>query len=152
MKNPDKNLSGKSDEREVKKCKTWFFTLHSSFLILRKHSFHTAKGKLWPRQRPCFTASNMTFHTTKHGLSRNETLPLANLDFVNCTFTDKQSRNNLSVNTLQKPSKIALFSPKEQFVQEDALNLGSKFEVYLTKSTPFILPNFRIWQYETKHL
>jgi len=33
VKNPDRNLSGKSDEREVKLCKTCFFTLHfySSF-------------------------------------------------------------------------------------------------------------------------
>jgi len=45
MKNPDKKLSGKSGEREVKNCKRRFFTLHSSFFILRKHSFHTAKPK-----------------------------------------------------------------------------------------------------------
>ena len=34
MKIPDKNLSGKSDEREVKICKNRFFTLHSLFFIL----------------------------------------------------------------------------------------------------------------------
>ena len=43
-------------------------------------------------------------------------------------FTDKQSRNHLSVNALQKTSKIALFSTKNIFVQKDGLNLGSKFE------------------------
>ena len=32
--NIDKNLSGKSDEREVKICKNRLFTLHSSFFIL----------------------------------------------------------------------------------------------------------------------
>ena len=44
VKYPDKNLSGKSDEREVKLCKNRFFTLHSSFFILPKLSFHTAKA------------------------------------------------------------------------------------------------------------
>ena len=89
MKIPDKNLSGKSDEREVKICKNQFFTLHSSSFISRKHSFGSAKHKLWPRQRPCFIAWNITFHTTKPYLSRNETLPFANLDFVNRQITDK---------------------------------------------------------------
>ena len=83
IKNPDKNLSGKSDEREVKMCKTWFFTHHSSFFISRELSSRSAKHKLWPRQRSCFIASNITFHTTKHGLSCSETLPLANSYFVN---------------------------------------------------------------------
>ena len=124
----DKSLSGKSDEIEVNFCKNLFFTHHSSSLILRKIRFRIAKGKLWPRQRLCFIASNMVFHTTKHGLSRYETLPLANLDFVNCTFTDKQSHNNLSVNTLRKTSKIALFSTGKLFVRSDGLNLGLKFE------------------------
>ena len=41
--NIDKNLSGKSDEREVKMCKNWLFTLHSLFFISRKTSFRTAK-------------------------------------------------------------------------------------------------------------
>ena len=44
--NIDKNLSGKSDEIDVKKCKNWFFTLHSLFFISRKTSFRTAKHKL----------------------------------------------------------------------------------------------------------
>ena len=46
MKIPDKNLSGKSDEREVKLCKNRFFALHSTFFILRKLRFHIAKGML----------------------------------------------------------------------------------------------------------
>jgi len=46
MKNPDKKLSGKSDEREVKMCKNRFFTLHSSFFIFPLLSFRTAKRKL----------------------------------------------------------------------------------------------------------
>jgi hypothetical protein len=43
VKELDKNLSGKSDEREVKICKNWLFTLHSLFFILRKTSFCSAK-------------------------------------------------------------------------------------------------------------
>jgi len=46
MKNPDKNLSGKSDEREVKLCKNGVLVLHPSFFILRKTSFLTAKHKV----------------------------------------------------------------------------------------------------------
>ena len=88
VKNLDKNLSRKSDEREVKNCKNRFFTLHSSFFILRELSFRTAKHKLSSPQRPCFTASNITFHTTKHNLWRSETLPLANSHFVNRPITD----------------------------------------------------------------
>ena len=113
--NLDKNLSGKSDEREVKICKNRFFTLHPSFLIFRKLSFRTAKHKLSPSQRPCFTASNMTFHTTKHNLWRSETLPFANLLFVNRAITDLFPCNHLSVNALQKPSKIAFFSTERSF-------------------------------------
>jgi len=37
----DKNLSGKSDEREVKICKNRDSTLHPSFFILRKLRFLT---------------------------------------------------------------------------------------------------------------
>ena len=132
MKNPDKNLSGKSDEREVKLCKIRFFTLHSSFFILRKHSFRTVKPKGWPRQRPCFIAWNMVFHTMKPYLWRTETLPFAIPSFVNRPFTIEYPRNHLSVNALRKTSKIALFSSEEQFVQKHALYLGSKFELYLT--------------------
>jgi len=78
-----KNLSGKSDERDVKLCKTWFFTLHSSFFISWKLSFHTAKGKLSSHQRPCFIALNISFRTTKRYLWRSETIPLANPFYVN---------------------------------------------------------------------
>ena len=115
MKNSDKNLSEKSGEREVKNCKIWFFTLHPSFFILRKHRFRSTKGKLWPRQRLCLVAWNITFHTTKHGLSRNETLPLANLLFVNCPFTDEYPCNHLSFNTLRKTSKNGVFSTEWPF-------------------------------------
>ena len=134
MKNPDKSLSGKSDEREVKMCKTWFFTHHSSFFILRKHSFRTAKHKLWPRQRPCFIASNITFHTTKHGLSRSETLPLANSYFVNHPIINQYLCNRLSVNELTKTSKNGVFRPSDSFVTSTPCFLGSKFEYSLTKS------------------
>ena len=124
----NKNLSGKSDEREVKMCKNRLFTLHPSFFILRKTSFHSAKGKLWLRQSLCLVAWNMVFHTMKPYLSCNETLPLANSFFVNRQVTDKQSRNHLPVNALRETSKIALFSTKNVFVQTDGLYLGSKFE------------------------
>jgi len=42
MKNPDKSLSGKRDEREVKICKNRFFNLHSSFFIFPSLRFHRA--------------------------------------------------------------------------------------------------------------
>jgi len=74
----------------------------------------------------------MTFHTAKHGLSHDKTLPLANSSFVNYPFTDKRSCNHLSINTLRKTSKIAFFSTKNIFVQKDGLNLGSKFEYSFT--------------------
>ena len=64
----------------------------------------------------------------KHGLSRSETLPLANSYFVNRTITDEQSCNHLSLNDLRKTSKNALFSTGKLFVRSDGLNLGLKFE------------------------
>ena len=100
VKYPDKNLSGKSDEREVKMCKSGFFTLHSSSPILRKHSFHTAKHKLWLHQRSCFTAWNITFHTMKPYLSHDETLPFANPFFVNKSTKKKFLRNHLVASDL----------------------------------------------------
>ena len=111
MKCIDKNLSGKSDD-----------------------SFRTAKGKLSPRQRPCFIASNMVFHTTKRYLWRSETIPLANSFYVNRSVTDDVFCNYLSANKLQKTSKNAFFPAKNIFVQNDALYLGSKFEYYLTNT------------------
>ena len=110
-----KNLSGKSDERDVKLCKTRFFTLHSLFFISWKLSFHTAKGKLSSRQRPCFIALNISFRTTKRYLWRSETIPLANFDFVNRPFTVLNSCNHLSVNILQKTSKNGVFSTEWPF-------------------------------------
>ena len=44
MKIPDKKLSGKMHEREVKICKNLFFTLHSSFFIFPSVRFRSAKG------------------------------------------------------------------------------------------------------------
>ena len=113
--NLDKNLSGKSDEREVKNCKNCFFTLHPSFLIFRKLSFRTAKHKLSSPQRPCFTASNITFHTTKHNLWRSETLPFANSLFVNRQITVLNLRNHLLITTLRKTSKNGVFSTERPF-------------------------------------
>jgi len=52
----------------------------------------------------------MTFHTTKPYLWRSETLPLANPFFVNREITDKLLHNHLSINTLRKTPKIAVFS------------------------------------------
>ena len=135
MKEFDKNLSGKSDEREVKLCKTWFFTLHSSFFIFPSLSFRTAKHKLWPPQRPCFIASNITFHTTKPYLSRSETLPLANLYFVNRPFTVQNSRNHLSSNTLRKTSKNAVFSTEGPFRCQHPLFFGVKIRILFDKSS-----------------
>ena len=113
--NIDKNLSGKSDEREVKICKNGLFTLHSSFFILWKVSFHTSKGKLWRGQSLCFIASNMVFHTTKPYLSRTKTLLLTNLYFVNRPFTVLNPCNHLSANMLRKTSKIDVFSTEWPF-------------------------------------
>ena len=45
MKKTDKQLSGKSDEIEVKKCKNRFFTLHSPFFILRELSSRKMKNE-----------------------------------------------------------------------------------------------------------
>jgi hypothetical protein len=63
MKKPDKNLSGKSDEREVKICKNDSspFIFHSSFYYFSFNffpslRFRSVKGKLSPPQRLCFTA------------------------------------------------------------------------------------------------
>ena len=46
VKELDKNLSGKSGEIDVKKRKSRFFILYSSFFILRELSSRTAKGKV----------------------------------------------------------------------------------------------------------
>ena len=66
-------------------------------------------------------------------LSRNETLPFANSDFVNRSITNIHSCNHLSINALRKTSKIALFPTENIFVQNDGLNLGVKFEFSTTK-------------------
>ena len=143
VKELDKNLSGKSDEREVKICKNRFFTLHSSFFILRKLSFRTAKHKLSSPQRPCFTASNITFHTTKHNLWRSETLPLANSYFVNRPFTVLNTCNHLSVNTLRKTSKIAVFSTEVPFRDLHPPFFGVKIRILFDK-IPFTRFKIRV--------
>ena len=132
---------GKRDEREVKICKNQFFTLHSSFFIFPLLRFHRAIHKLWPRQRLCFIASNITFHTTKHGLSCCETLPLANLYFVNRTITNQYPRSHLSINALQKTAEIAVFWPTALFVVSTPCFLGSKFEYSFTKVAMNISPH-----------
>ena len=50
-KKTQQNLVGKSDEREVKICKSRFFALHSQFFILRKLRFLTPIPYLWRCQR-----------------------------------------------------------------------------------------------------
>ena len=146
MKEFDKNLSGKSDEREVKMCKTWFFILYSSFFIFWKLSFRTAKHKLWPRQRSCLVAWNMTFHTTKPYLSRTKSLPLANLYFVNRPFTVQNSRNHLSSNTLRKTSKITVFLTEWPFRCQHPLFFGVKIRIFLYKSPHSRMPNCKWYQ------
>ena len=79
--------------------------LHSSSFIL-----HFAKDKLSHCETLALTAPKVMFGRMKHGLSRNETLPLANLLFVNRPFTDEYPCNHLSFNTLRKTSKNGVFS------------------------------------------
>ena len=134
MKNPDKNLSGKSDEIEVKICKNRFFPLHSSFFILRKHSFRCAKHNLWVAQSLCFVRWNITFHTMKPYLSHGETLPLANLFYVNRSVTIKHPCNHLSANTLPKTSKIAVFSTESPFRCQHPLFFGVKIRILFDNS------------------
>ena len=59
-------------------------------------------------------------------LSRTKTLPLANSDFVNRLFTDKNPCNRLSDNKLPKTSKIAVFSTEVLFRDQDPLFFGVK--------------------------
>ncbi len=77
--------------------------LHSSSFIL-----HFMKGKLSHRETLALSEPKVMFHRLKHDL--------------------KHSRNHLSVNNLQKTSKIAFFSSEGQFLHEDAILEGSKFE------------------------
>ena len=146
----DKNLSGKSDEREVKLCKTWFFTLHSSFFISWKLSFHTAKGKLSSRQRPCFIALNISFRTTKRYLWQSETIPLANFDFVNRPFTVLNSCNHLSVNILQKTSKNGVFSTEWPFRDQYPLFFGVKIRILFDKIPFFPMRNEMMLRHHVK--
>ncbi len=72
----------------------------------------------------------------KHGLSRSETLPLANLFFVNHQMTDEYSCNHLSVNDLQKTSKNGVFSAERHFRDLYPLFFGVKIRILFDKS-PF---------------
>ena len=121
-------------------CKNSFFTLHPSFFIFSSLSFHTAKGKLWPRQRLCFIAWNMVFHPAKPYLSRTKTLPFANSDFVNRPFTDKYPCNHLSINTLRKTTKVGVFSTEWPFRELHPPFFGLKIRILFDK-----IPFTRIW-------
>ena len=118
MKDFDKNLSGKSDEREVKICKNGSFTLYPSFFIFPSLRFLTPIPYLWASQRICLVALNISFSTTKRYLWRGETLPLANSDYVNREITDKNLCNNLSINALQKSTKSGLLFDQKYFCSE----------------------------------
>ena len=59
--------------------------------------------------------------------------------FVHRPFTNKNPCNKLSVNVLRKTAKIALFSNKNLFIRKEGLNLGLKFEVFLTKGRERLL-------------
>ena len=76
----------------------------------------------------------MVFHTTKHNLWRSETIPLANLFFVNREITDKYSCNHLSDNTLRKTSKNAVFSAKRPFRDQYPPFFGAKIRIFIDKS------------------
>ena len=41
--------------------------------------------------------------------------------------------NNCQSTCYEKPLKMRSFRPKDTFVRKDALNLGAKFECFLTK-------------------
>jgi len=87
MKKPDKKLSGKSDEIEVKICKNQelptrfgdepnYFLLPNSYFrhclsfAVRKVSFDRAKGYVSPPQTSPFTRRNMVFRAAKPYLSQ----------------------------------------------------------------------------------
>ena len=76
----------------------------------------------------------MVFHTTKHNLWRSETIPLANLFFVNREITDKCPCNHLSDNTLRKTSKNAVFSTKRPFRDQYPPFFGAKIRIFIDKS------------------
>ena len=148
MKNSDKNLSRKSDEIEVKICKNRFFPLHSSFFILRKHSFRCAKHNLWVAQSLCFVRWNITFHTMKPYLSHGETLPLANLFYVNRSITIEHPCNHLSANTLPKTSKNAVFSTESPFRCQHPLFFGVKIRSFLDKILKILcFKKDRVWRF-----
>ena len=133
-------MSGKSYEREVKICKNDFspFIFHSSFHYFSFNFFPSLRfltpiPYLWLRQRSCFVASNITFHTTKHGLWRSETIPLANSFFVNRPFTDINPCNYMSISELRKTSKNGIFSTEWPFRCQHPLFFGVKIRILFDK-------------------
>ncbi len=64
-------------------------------------------------------------------LSRNETLPFANSDFVNRMFTNNYPCNNLSVNALRKTSKNGVFSVEGPFRCQYPPFFGGKIRIIL---------------------
>ena len=66
-------------------------------------------------------------------LSRTETLALANSDFVNRSFTDKNLCNYLSDNDLRKTSKNGVFSTERPFRDQDPPFFGVKIRFLFDK-------------------
>ena len=110
---------------------------HSSFFIL-----HFAKNQLLQRETLALTAPKTMFHRLKHNLSHDETRSFAqrNLTFGKFIFCKppvyrwRIRVTNCHSTLCEKTQKMAFFRPSDSFVRADALNLGSKFEYYLTNS------------------
>ena len=88
----------------------------------------------------------------KHGLSRDETLPLAILCFVNHTITNKYPRNHLSINDLPKTSKIGVFLTECLFRDQYPLFFGVKIRIIYYKFSLFVLSIFRLRKHRAGHL
>ena len=67
-------------------------------------------------------------------LSHGETLPLANLFYVNRSITIEHPCNHLSANTLPKTSKIAVFSTDSPFRCQHPLFFGVKIRILFDNS------------------
>ena len=68
MKNPDKNLSGKSDEREVKNCKRAIYKIkicESLGFVAPKVRFRRVKGDVWDDETWPLAQSKHTFRDVK---------------------------------------------------------------------------------------
>ena len=110
------------------------FILHSSFceslaFVPPNISFDRAKDHVSPPQTSPFTRRNMVFRAAKPYLLQIQILQTARL----------QMKNRVTIchsTTYEKPQKNALFSTGKLFVRSDGLNLGSKFEYFLTILRP----------------